>query len=351
MKKKVIIKLGFCLMISIGLVVVLFTFSNTIIHKRNDFLRVFPPHPIRKENVLNIKFNSYYIAGLSQHRIYLGNGTAPLHVLDLNMSLQDSTHITLKIEGINQDTLASTRIEVNPPYFYVFDGIVPLIYKGPLDTWIATKYITAPNHFTIAEPTVEKSIVFRAVNSSSKNNMLGTFHSDTLPTTFNTTLLEKQIDGFFCTDGQLDFNTSLNQIIYTYYYRNQFLVLNTDLTIKLKGKTIDTVSIAQLKIANTNGIKTMAAPPLIVNKRSTTYGNWLFVQSNLLAKNEHRKLFDDASVIDVYNLKNGHYKMSFYIPNFENHRIKDFKIIQDKLVTLYEHHIVVYTIGQEYLNT
>src|SRR5690606_40140677 len=41
---------------------------------------------------------------------------------------------------------------------------------------------------------------------------------------------------------------SLNKIVYIYYYRNEYIMANENLELEFRGKTIDTVSIAQLDI-------------------------------------------------------------------------------------------------------
>src|SRR5690606_38689185 len=103
-------------------------FSGVLRDKRGSFLRLFPSHPVLEEQQSNIGYNSYYLAGGTNHHIYLGNTTAPLHMLVLNTVNGDSQHVKLDIEGVMEQKFWSLRIAVDSPYYYAYDGAVPRIY-------------------------------------------------------------------------------------------------------------------------------------------------------------------------------------------------------------------------------
>jgi len=87
MLNNVYIKLLGTIVMSIGLMVILFLSSEEQVHRNNAFIRRFPPHPVIKEYDIDLGFNSYYVAGLGKDMVYLGNSTAPLHLLKINLSL------------------------------------------------------------------------------------------------------------------------------------------------------------------------------------------------------------------------------------------------------------------------
>src|SRR5690606_29648613 len=101
-------------------------------------------------------------------------------------------------------------------------------------------------------------------------------------------ILEKQIDGSFCVDGDLLYNPNTNSLVYVYRYRNQFMHLDTTLNTLFKGYTIDTISKVKIKVSEAktaNGIKfILSSPPLIVNKKSYASGNYLFIHSNIKSR-------------------------------------------------------------------
>jgi hypothetical protein len=127
--------------------------------------------------------------------------------------------------------------------------------------------------------------------------------------------------------------------------------MDTNLNLQYRGKTIDTVSKAKIKVArvSSDNSLTMAAPPLTVNANSCVSHNWLFVHSNLQAKNENAEMFNAASVIDVYNLNNGVYKCSFYIPDYGNKKIRDFWVSGNNLFALNDHYLTTYSLNLKYL--
>ncbi|MCG1037959.1 hypothetical protein KI686_16295, partial [Polaribacter sp. DS7-9] len=86
----------------------------------------------------------------------------------------------------------------------------------------------------------------RTLSSESKAYVLGSL-TDTLPyIKLAPHILEKQIDGLFCTDGMLHYNRKRHQLIYLYYYRNQYILMDTLLNIVHKGNTIDTNRVAKI---------------------------------------------------------------------------------------------------------
>lgn len=95
--KKTAIILSTSLLLSVGFITLLSVSSENIIHNRNNFIRRFPPHPIIIEHQLDLKLNSYYIAGLDKNYIYLSNVTAPLHirVLDYELNTVEKNEISL----------------------------------------------------------------------------------------------------------------------------------------------------------------------------------------------------------------------------------------------------------------
>src|SRR5690606_10880599 len=84
----------------------------------------------------DLKYNSYYFAGMTDAHIYLGNMTTPLQLLRLDTKL--TTIDTIKV-SISQLDLPYRRVKIQiaPPYFYVGDGTVPILFKGHMSDWKA----------------------------------------------------------------------------------------------------------------------------------------------------------------------------------------------------------------------
>jgi hypothetical protein len=253
--------------------------------------------------------------------------------------------------ALDQDSLPFrfVQLRVIPPHFFLADGMVPYIGRGNTTDWKARSILNAPAYFSRIEPIDSTNLLIRAISSETKEHVLGKISLlDTSKVALSHELLQKQVDGMFDTDGVMQYNRQLEKLVYTYHYRNQYIVADDELQLNLLGKTIDTVSRAQIKvgsIASKNQHK-MAAPALTVNRYSATYGDYLFVNSNLIGRYESIDMWDQASVIDVYNLVENTYEFSFYVYHIGENKLKSFQVLNDKFIGLIGTHIVTYQLSR-----
>jgi hypothetical protein len=350
MKRKTLINILILFTVSLIVVVVLFVVSEDMVHRRNSFLRQFPPHTLKPLDTIDIGFNSYYVAGSTAHNLYLGNTTSLLRLLRIDLDCGDTSHIFLEVRDIGDLKIWSLRTKVDSPYFYLGEGTVPVVYRGNVNDGIASERLYDKAFFLDFAPISSSSIALRSLSSETNEYELGKEVSNPPHASLNNELLEKQVDGRFCVDGMMHFSEDIHKLVYVYYYRNQFIVADSNLNLIYRGKTIDTVSHAQITIAGlSSGFGRMhAAPPLFVNKQSRVWKHFLFVNSGLLSKNEKREAFEQSSVIDVYDLRNGGYQFSFYIPYFGEKRMHDFFLTGNKLVVLVDRHVLTYDLVKEY---
>lgn len=332
---------------SISIVVVMFIFSENIIHYHNRLTRRFPQTPIEKVNVKDLKLNSFYIAGADSFHIFLGNNTAPLLITTLN------THLAIteqkKIELNRKDLpFRGIRLSVRTPYFFAADGSVPCVFRGRIENWKAELTYKGGEYFTTTLALDSVSVAVVTNNSKTGDNVLGIIKvGEKKKTILNPLILQKQFDGVFDTDGLLLYSSGLDKIIYLYYYRNQFTLADKGLRITGRGNTIDTISRAKLNIAKDkkHQQRKFSAPPLYVNKNSTVYKNLLFVNSAIPGRFEEDRIWEEASIIDVYNLKDKSYLLSFCIYNLDGKKVKSFIVDNDNLYVLIGTQIIRYKIG------
>lgn len=325
----------------------LYLLSEEEIQRNNSFLRRYPPHPVTTIKGLNIKYNSYYIAGVSKDRIYLGNTSAPAHVLSVDTMLANVKTHEIELDNEQQITFFSPQIRIQSPYFFLIDGNVPTIFKGKLSDWKAQLYWQGDNNntFSQVESISPTQFVFRNLDKKNNQNSIGRIDFESMDTIKTSTqLLQKQIDGIFDTDGMLRYNSELDRLMYVYYYRNEFVTADMNLKLDYHGRTIDTIKNASIRIASTNSgqVRTLAEKPLIVNHQSYSSGKYLFIKSDRLGKYEPAEMLKDASIVDVYNLENQTYEFSFYLYDYKREKIKSFQIYRNILIGLSEHHIVLY---------
>src|SRR5690606_23061417 len=280
-RKKLVATLSGSTISSIAVVVGLIFFSGVLRDRRGSFLRLFPSHPVLEKMSYDIKYNSYYLAGGTSSHIYLGNTTSPLHMLVLSTTEPDTQHVKLDIEGVMDQKFWSLRVAVDSPYFYAYDGAVPRIYKGRISDWKAKRFPHDEEFFLNLVPIGPNSFFIKSLSGKTGESMLGKIRVDSPHYYFDSTLLEKQVDGVFCTDGTLLCNQERSSLIYLYRYRNEYLVMDTNLNQYTTGHTIDTNSFAKVKVGilNEGQTRKLAAPPLTVNATGAINGDWLFVQS------------------------------------------------------------------------
>ncbi|WP_333696017.1 MauE/DoxX family redox-associated membrane protein [Flavobacterium sp.] len=348
--KQTSIRLLFLFTVSLLSIYVLFHTSEWMKQERNNFTRSFPHYPTKFVNDMDLKFNSYYIAGSSPDKVYLGNYTAPLIVTEIDSSLhyKKEHYIILPESTLKYKSLTLT---VDPPYFYVWDGTEAFVYKGSTDDWKASLYIDREAYFTSFVPINKSRASIRAISSETFQSVLGTLVvTDSVKVALNSSILIKQVDGLFDTDGTHLYNKQHNKILYTYYYRNQYAVCDTLLQEYQYGKTIDTTSKAKIKvkyIASKQGSK-LIEPAVTVNKRTATYGNYLYIHAGLLGRYEPKENWDNNSIIDVYDFTNNTYQFSFYIDDKLQSKVKDFKISQDLIYTLNGNYIRTYRFKKDF---
>lgn len=330
----------------IGVVSLLFMLSENIVHYHNKLTRRFPQTPVEQTGVADLKLNSFYIAGVDSAHIYLGNVTAPLLMTTLDTQLIQ-THE--KLIDLNRKDLPfrGVKVSVQSPYFFVTDGTVPCVFRGKINDWKARLVYRGGEYFTTAQALDSVSVAVVTNNIKTGDNVLGIINvGEKKKTILNPMILQKQFDGVFDTDGFLLYSKAMKRIIYLYAYRNQYTIADSDLKITSKGTTIDTISHAKLSIARDEkyGNRKFSSPPLFVNKNSTVFKNILFVNSSIPGRYEDDRIWQEASIIDVYNLKDNSYLLSFCIYNLKGKRMKSFIVQEDHLYVLIGTHIIRYKI-------
>jgi hypothetical protein len=340
---------------SSAFVVVLFLLSENSVHRNNSFVRRYPHHPITKKYDLPIKYNSYYIAGYENEMLYLGNTTAPLHLLKVNLKTKDTSHIRIKLD---KTALPFRSVEVNlhPPYFFVMDGSIPFIFRGRIGDWKAHLWMKDKAYFSKAIAIDSNKIYISTVSGKTQMTTIGLIEKedeDDFNVILNTNILEKQIDGVFDVDGIMAVSTNHKELGYIYFYRNQFMLMDSKLKLLKRQRTIDTVQKAQIKLSETNdkGEIKMEAPPLMVNKMATIYNDLLLINSNRLGKYEDKDMLKEASIIDVYNWKKESYEFSFYLYHIGNERAKEFSLYKGHLIALIDDKLVIYELVKQHFSS
>lgn len=333
-------------LLSIATVWLLYLASEKINHQPNGFIRLVPPHMAIPEKILDIKYNSYYIAGASPTHIYLGNAIAATYVFRMDYTLSDTAHMRLKMAP-GTDLAGPATVTIDSPHIYMTVGSQGAILHASLEDPVLRRLPEGSPVFYNASPVSPASFILRLYDSARQQNVLAKRTLDKALFQPGVPVLEKQVDGVFCTDGTLHYDPGTAKLVYVYYYRNQFLCLDSNLNIQYKGRTIDTVSHAHIKVASLTsaGKSTLASPSGVVNRLSCIDGKWIYVNSKLMANNEKKAGFDKVSAIDVYSLGDGSYQFSFYLPGIGDTKMRAFRVFNKTLVALYDHYVYTFRLN------
>jgi hypothetical protein len=329
-----------CSLLGVGLIFLLYVMAAKANSKPNGFIRLFPPHRVTPVKILDLHNSSYYVAGGTGQHIYLGDYTAPGHVLVVNHALTDTQQLQLALDDRNTLVRASCVLTIDSPDIYMLEGRTPEMLYGTLPSGLLHR-MPDSIHFIASQPLSPASFVIRVFSDRLKRNILAKQVSGSRSLRLAPEVLEKQLDGLFCTDGMLYYERNPARLVYTYFYRNQFICLDTNLKVLNRYHTIDTISHVQIAVSDlqSKGTSTISAPPVTVNRKSCIAGDRLYVNSGLLANNEDKKDFDRWSVIDVYSLTNGKYEFSFYLPDYRDKKMRSFRIFDHMLVALYDRYL------------
>ncbi|MFA4870216.1 MAG: hypothetical protein WC623_18605 [Pedobacter sp.] len=333
--KRTFLALALVSLLAIVPIIVLFGWYNLHLTKKSyDFERRFIT-PLSSIFSLNLKYDSYYIAGSSGNKLYLGNYVALAHLLKTNLQLTDTQFVYVHINPADYNKNGSYKYYIDTTDFYILNGTDRLILSGKTDKWKAGRSAVFAPYFNQGIPINLHSIIYKYVSSRTNENALRK-ESTTIKRIENDVIFEKQVDGLFCTAGNIEYNKQLHLLTYTYLYRNEILVIDTNLSLVRKIKTIDPINRADFKVSTIKsaGSSVITSPALMVNSGSSSWDDKLFVQSELMGRNEDQVMFEHSVAIDVYDLKRSAYMYSFYLPKQSKAAISQIKVIGNNVYTL-----------------
>ncbi|MEX0995895.1 MAG: hypothetical protein WDZ45_02460 [Flavobacteriaceae bacterium] len=349
MKVKVVLLLLLgCTVFGVGVVAVLFLLSEDKMQRNNAFQRRYMPEAVEEMGHLTLDYNAYYIAGMEGDTIYLGNVSAPLYLTKVDTELTGTEEIQIEISDLDLP-YQRVKTSVVPPYFYLGDGTVPVLFKGSIDNFKADYFSFEDAYFTEYVVADSNVVGIATISGSTGSKALGMLIKTETGAEFemNTSLLKKQQDGVFDTDGILLWNEKHQVFIYTYYYRNQFVIADSSLKLKTAGTTIDTIRRAILDVAHYSSKDQfkLGGRSVYVNRQSATSGDYLYIHSDRLGKYEKAAVLEQASIIDVYNITTTTYAFSFYVFHQKGKRLNDFKVYGNLLVVLVEDVLWIYRLN------
>jgi hypothetical protein len=323
------------------LVIILQALSKNNFSTFLDFPRVLRSDFVEQRHTFDLT-HRHYFAGATTQEIFFGNPRDPFDLLVTDSALGAPRHIRLSVVGGENLELTGSRIEIDSPFFYIKAGNLPGIFKGALGQWEALLTSDSITFFTQAVPITPNSFVFVPGNNTRKtdNQYRLRKSSGTAQVKLEPEFFDAQADTLSAM-GMLRYSKELDCVVYVYYYRDEYMVMDSELNVLYRTSTIDTV--------NQGHIKPMEyINPELVNTNAEIYKGFLFLGSTLVARNESPLLRDSVAVVDVFDIKNNIYLFSFYLPDYEGIRVQSFKIIKDRIVAIYDQHAVIYAFKEHH---
>lgn len=301
--------------------------------------------------VLDLKYNGWYIAGLSRGRIYLGRVNAPLGLLSCNYRLQDTLHHMLPFNPRLKLDWKVARTRIDSPYIYLYDYKTPTLFSAGTVNKKQTGYPLTGMHFDLMQLLSPGSIIVNGYEAAIGQKSVQKVWLRNKPYVDNSQSYAHamQAAGNFSIDGFITINRKENAVLFTYYYRNQFVCLDTNLNLRYMGKTIDTNALAKLKVealqVKGKMVRTVTGIPAIVNKRAYSDGGFIYIQAGLKADNESLMPFEEPITIDVYRLATGVYSHSLHLPEYKSEALTGFALRGNMLIAIYGPYLVTYSIN------
>lgn len=348
MKVKHIALIPLVMLLAIGVVVTLAWKAEKRTAQYHSFYR-----EVDKGNMLTPLFSMNKPAGVIEVAGFVGDSVY-FKMLDADKIYVANKQLT----GVAQRQLnyPNTRaansmheMQVDAGGVYIWAGNVPAVYHGSVVTAALQEYKTGATIFTRGVKLNDDVYVLRGYDRSVKMDQL--FYKVNVKT--GEVVKEQGLSPYkgdlgISTDGMLHYDGKNNCIVYVNYYTNAITVADTLLRLVYSKSTIDPTATSDIEVGvtkNANGAPdeySNKTPKRIINKYSCVSDGRLYVYSTSSAQNEDKEVFAGNAAVDVYNIKDGSYLSSFYIPNSGGERVAGFKVDGNNLVALYKSTVAVY---------
>ncbi len=336
------------LVLPASLMVALFFSSEHIMKKENNFTRRFPPHPVMEDQSYDLTVNSFYFAGFDEGDVYLGNSSSPFRIFKMDETFRKVDTIDLQPE--KDVAFKNLKYLVQDQMLYAYDGSVPVIYASKIDSLnYPLKAVSKEDVFFDQLVPVSQTQYFLRIEEflSKRTGVAYLSVRENQRVKISNTLLTLKADGGFHADGKLLYDTELHQAYYLFYYRNQILQFNSDLTLTKEMKTIDPVREANLEVIKMKDGRTkIKGPSSIVNRNMVVHRGLIFNEANLMGKHESKELWTKNAVVDVYQTPTATYWGSFYIPHRGKEKMFQMMMTDNYFYILSGNEIVRYRCAQ-----
>jgi len=319
--------------------------SEKELRKNNNFTRRYIPHALGDEAKLDLNFNSFYFIGQDSLNIYLGNTTAPLNLTIVKKDLSSFSKFRIPLDT-NSHQFKSIKVTWNTPYYYIYDGTIPVIYKGIIGNKQSLDTLSFGDmYFDQLNVISDKDLLFRSQGSKFKNFVIGSYQNKHINLQYN--ILGSDKTGYINNDGVLITDDNKKNSLYLYYYKNEFVTINNVNGYISRFKLISYKRDQKTETVKLPDGSTKVKNPLQQSiKNAFVANNLLFINSNSKATHDGTMQWNKASIIDFYKINQQYYSGSFLVPNRHGEKLKDMLITGEYLYILIGNEIIKYHFAQ-----
>jgi hypothetical protein len=348
MTKKVLISISLVLTSAILLLLSLVRYADTPNANKNGFIRKLLINKIAPLHYTSTITPLSVICGVDPKQITF-RGKDPLLLITANYSLTNQDSLNLPIP-LNKSLLRGSSVfrDTSNVNLYIYNFSTDISYKIG-DTIFYENKLPCPL-FTRIVPLNSRLIAVRAFDSSRTKQVFEIIDKQSKKIIKHSDVIPNQTDAGLSSDGLLQYDSASKRLVYVQFYQNKIFCFDTSLNLLYIFHTIDTINTnpvltKSFMMENKTGNLVPSVPLTIVNKAIYAYGGNLFVLSNLQADNETSSVFLKSSVIDIYDLSNGIYKGSFYVPDMDREKINSFALSGNIFIALYNNHIATFQLN------
>jgi hypothetical protein len=345
MKSRIGIRLAIIILMimtsAVGVVFFLGWMAVKPLSMKNGFIRSFIDVELNPAKSVARPVDVVSIAGASNSELYFETKD-PNRIYVIEDGLKSGKYINLNIFRDGKK-FSQFRCTVDSPNVYIYSGNYRTIINAPFsDSMRVHSFPTVL--FTKAAFISDQKVVFRIFDGLRQIFALGNLYTGEV-------IKEKGIsstanDLGIASDGMLKYDKLTKKIVYVHSYTNKVVVMDSNLNLIKSMHTVDTITAADIltgKIGS-NGIITNVGAKRLINAKCTVRNGVLFINSRIIADNEHKNDFRSSSIIDMYNIRSGSYLGSFHIP-LPSKKLKDIQAVDDGIVILSSDKIIIYKLS------
>lgn len=332
--------------VAIGTLYALNLTSNAPNRVANGFDRKFLPIEATIAHQLEFTTAVRELAGIKGDSLFLVTGEAgKIYITDA--TLRKPTFIVLddpKIENIIPRFYTTVRY----PEVYIFGGNATSYAVGDLRNKKTSKHKLNLNGLFNNPILMDDHIIMQITDNDSRTARFAAVGLDGEILTKENNLSKGSGDAGFVYSGLLRYDPVGNRMVYVHFFDNNFDVFTPEFKLLYRGHTIDTTYTNPTKVAINGKSVSYASPPIRINSYAAVYDGYLYVSSKLLSNNEDKKEFYGHTAVDKYNLDDGTYVGSFYLPNVHEQVITQFYFLsKNQILAFSERNVVIININKK----